>query len=126
MRAIDTNVLVRLVRSDHEEQTAAAARYVEEGAWVSTVALAEAVWVLGAVYGRTAKELATIVEMLLANDRLVFQDAEAVEEALVQFKAQLALGFSDCLLVALAKNVGHTPLGTFDRKLSKLPGAERI
>lgn len=126
MRAVDTNVLVRLIRRDDEKQAAAADEYIAEGAWVSSVALAEAIWVLGTVYGRNAKEQARTVEMLLAHGRIVLQDAEAVETALELFRAHPTLDFSDCLLVALARQAGHTPMGTFDRKLSKLPGAERI
>jgi predicted nucleic-acid-binding protein len=126
MRAVDTNVLVRLIRRDDEAQVVAAERYIEGGVWVSTLALAEAIWVLGSVYEADGRELARIVEMLLENGRLVIQDVAAVELALASFKTNSSLSFSDCLMVALAKKSGHLPLGTFDRKLSKLPGAERI
>jgi predicted nucleic-acid-binding protein len=126
MHAVDTNVLVRLITRDDEAQAAAAAQYVEKGAWVSTLALAEAVWVLGTNFGRTPRELARIIEMLLGNGRLVIQDASSIEDALELFRAHPSVGFSDCLHVALAKNAGHAPLGTFDRKLARLPGTERI
>jgi len=36
------------------------------------------------------------------------------------------VGFSDCLLLELARKAGHLPLGTFDRNLSKLPGAQSL
>jgi predicted nucleic-acid-binding protein len=49
MHAIDTNVLVRLVTRDDPCQTSAADAFVEKGAWVSILALAEASWVLTAV-----------------------------------------------------------------------------
>ena len=126
MPAVDTNVLVRLIRRDDAQQTQAAERYVEKGAWISTLALAEAVWVLGSVYDANAQELARVVEMLLANGRLVIQDSEAVEDALGSFKSNPSLSFSDCLIVALAKKTGHIPLGTFDKKLCRLPGAEKL
>jgi predicted nucleic-acid-binding protein len=126
MRAVDTNVLVRLIRRDDDEQVAAAERYIEGGVWVSTQALAEAIWVLGSVYEADARELARTLEMLLENGRLVLQDVAAVELALELFRSNLALSFSDCLMVALARKAGHSPLGTFDKKLSKLPGAEKI
>ncbi len=50
MRAVDTNVLVRLVTRDHPRQVAAAEAYVSRGAWVPQVVLVEAVWVLTSVY----------------------------------------------------------------------------
>jgi len=37
-----------------------------------------------------------------------------------------ALGFSDCLVLEIARKAGHTPLGTFDRNLSRIEGAERL
>ncbi len=42
------------------------------------------------------------------------------------FRRRPALGFSDCLLLELARKAGHLPLGTFDRELSKLDGAQKL
>ena len=49
MRAIDTNVLVRLITRDDARQAASADIFVKKGGWVSVLALAEATWVLAAV-----------------------------------------------------------------------------
>ena len=65
MRAVDTNVLVRLLARDDARQVAAAERSAEGGVWVSTLALAESVWVLAAVYDRGPAEIASAVETLL-------------------------------------------------------------
>jgi predicted nucleic-acid-binding protein len=65
VRAVDTKVLVRLVTRDDPRQVAAAEAFVDRGAWVSHVALAEAIWVLTAVYGLDAPAIATAIEMLL-------------------------------------------------------------
>jgi predicted nucleic-acid-binding protein len=126
MRAIDTNVLVRLVTRDDATQALRADRLVERGAWVSVVALAEALWVLGSVYGLNAPDLATAVEMLLAHKDLTLQDSDAVEAALHLFRSRPALGFSDCLMLELARKAGHLPLGTFDRTLGKIEGAQKL
>ena len=63
MRAIDTNVLVRLIARDDAAQTALADAFVEKGAWVPLLALAETALVLDAVYARTAEQIATCVDM---------------------------------------------------------------
>ena len=34
--------------------------------------------------------------------------------------------FHDCLMLEAARKAGHLPLGTFDRALGRLPGAERL
>jgi predicted nucleic-acid-binding protein len=126
MRAIDTNVLVRLITRDDSRQAAAAEAFVENGAWVSVLALAEATWVLATVYELSSTDLAKMIEMLLDHRDLVLQDSEAVQEALKLFQAKPALGFSDCMMLHLARKAGHLPLGTFDRGLAKVDGAQKL
>jgi predicted nucleic-acid-binding protein len=126
MRAIDTNVLVRLVTRDDARQAAAAEGFVETGAWISVVVLVEASWVLSTVYELSAKDLAKAIEMLLQHRDFVIQDAEAVASALELFREKPALGFSDCLILQLARKAGHLPLGTFDRGLSKVERAQKL
>ena len=126
MRAADTNVIVRLVTRDDARQTAAAEAFVAKGAWVSHLALAEATWVLAAVYERDASQVATAVDMLLNHRELVLQDEDAVAPALANFRKRPALGFSDCLMLEIARKAGHLPLGTFDRDLGRLDGAEQL
>lgn len=126
MRAVDTNVLVRLIARDDSRQTASAEAFVEKGAWVSVLALAESTWVLSSVYQLSSKDLGQAIEMLLNHRDLVLQDREAVTWALELFRAKPALGFSDCLMLQLARKAGHLPLGTFDRNLSKVDGAQKL
>lgn len=123
MRAVDTNVLVRLITRDDAKQVAAADAFVEMGAWVSVLALVEAAWVLSAVYGRSARDIGNAVEMLLSHRSLTLQDQDVVATALQNFRKRPGLGFSDCMLLELARKAGHLPLGTFDRALGKLDGA---
>jgi len=125
MRAVDTNVLVRLITRDDARQAATADAFVEKGAWVSVLALAESTWVLATVYKLNAASLATAIEMLLNHEDLTLQDADAVAAALDLFRARPSLGFSDCLMLQLARKVGHLPLGTFDRNLCKIEGAHK-
>jgi predicted nucleic-acid-binding protein len=126
MRAVDTNILVRLITRDDARQAASADNFVAKGAWVSVLALAEAMWVLAAVYQRNAAAIVTAVEMLLNHRSLVLQDADVVEAALDLFRSRPALGFSDCLMLQLARKAGHLPLGTFDRHLGKIEGAQKL
>ncbi len=126
MRAIDTNVLVRLITGDDARQAAAAVDFVHSGAWVSHLVLAETSWVLTSVYDLGPEQVASAVEMLLDHQDLTVQDADVVARALVLFREHPALGFSDCLVVEVARQAGHVPLGSFDRDLSKLDGVERI
>jgi predicted nucleic-acid-binding protein len=126
MRAVDTNVLIRLITGDNASQTAVAERFIEEGAWVSVLAVAETAWVLGNWYKQSDAEIAAAVEMLLTHKDLVLQDSEVVAAALDLYKSRPALGFSDCLMLHLARKAGHQPLGTFDRALARVEGAQKL
>ena len=61
MHAVDTNVLVRLLVRDDARQATAAETFVAKGAWVSTLVLAETLWVLDAVYQRSPAQIAHAV-----------------------------------------------------------------
>lgn len=126
VRAVDTNVLVRLVTRDDAKQVAAAEAFVARGAWVPHLVLAEATWVLVSVYERGPEAIATVVEMLLNHQHLTLQDPEVVAAAVERFRRRPAVGFSDCLVLEVARKAGHLPLGTFDRDLGKLDGVERL
>ena len=126
MRAVDTNVLVRLITRDDSRQAASAENFIEKGAWVSMLALAETTWVLSTVYELNSKDLANAIAMLLDHRDLVLQDPEAVEGALKLFRARPALGFSDCLMLQLARKAGHLPLGTFGRNLARIDGTQKL
>lgn len=126
MRAVDTNVLVRLVTRDDARQLAFAEAFVEPGAWVPQLVLAETVWVLETAYHLKPAQLIAGIEKLLGLAQLTLQDADAVVAALATYRRQPALGFSDCLVLEIARSAGHLPLGTFDRTLGKLDGAQRL
>ena len=126
MRAVDTNVLVRLMTRDDAKQVTRAEAFVANGAWVPQLAVAEATWVLASVYDRDSEAIATAVEMLLSHEHLTMQDGEVVAAAIAQFRRQPKVGFSDCLMLEVARKAGHTPLGTFDRDLGRVDGAQRL
>lgn len=126
MRAVDTNAVVRLLVRDDAKQARAAEEFIASGAWVSQLVLAETVWVLDARYERSAAQIAQAVEMLLNHKDLTLQDADVVLCALEQFRKHPKVGFSDCLVLEIARKAGHLPLGTFDRDLSRCNSAQRL
>ncbi len=126
MRAADTNVLLRIIVRDDPRQVETAESFIEQGAWVSILALAETVWNLGSNYDQGVDAIVRAVNMLLSHERLVLQDADVVEAALDLFRSRPSLGFSDCLMLEMARKAGHLPLGTFDRRLARIPGAVRL
>ena len=123
MRAIDTNVLVRLLVRDDARQARLADAFVAAGAWISHLVLAETLWVLESVYERSHAHMAAAVEVLLSHESLVVQDSDVVRAALAHYQARPRLGFSDCMVLEIARKAGHQPLGSFDKALARLPGA---
>jgi predicted nucleic-acid-binding protein len=126
MRAVDTNILVRLIVRDDAAQVSAAERFIATGAWVSHLVLAETVWVLDAVYERSSEQIGTALDMLLNHKELSLQDADVVTAALEHFRKVPTLGFSDCLVLEIARKAGHLPFGTFDRDLARVDGVQRL
>jgi predicted nucleic-acid-binding protein len=126
MRAIDTNVLVRLATRDDAGQVAVAESFVAGGAWVPHLVLAETVSVLSAVYHLSPGAIAKAIEMFLDHKDLTFQDPDVIAAALQSYRKGPRIGFSDCLVLEVARKAGHLPLGTFDRDLGKLEGAQKL
>jgi predicted nucleic-acid-binding protein len=126
MRAADTNVIVRIIARDDERQVPLADAFIARGAWVSHLVLVESAWVLGRAYNLGHAEIATAIEMLLNHTTISLQDADVVAAALNQYRRRPSLGFSDCLVIEIARKAGHLPLGTFDKNLGKHEDSERL
>jgi predicted nucleic-acid-binding protein len=126
MLAIDTNVLVRLLARDDEDQVRSAEAFIGKGAWVSHLVLAETIWVLDSVYEMSRSRLAVAVEMLLNHRDLSIQDADVVAASLEHFRRWSTVQFSDCLVLEIARKAGHLPVATFDRNFSKLDSVQRL
>lgn len=126
MRAIDTNVLVRLLTRDEAEQTERAERFVAPGAWVSHAVLIETVWVLESVFDLGPGAIATAVEMLLDHAQLAIQDPDVVLAAVATYRTHEGVEFSDCLILESARKAGHLPLGTLDGALARVDRTEGV
>jgi predicted nucleic-acid-binding protein len=126
MRAVDTNVVLRVITRDDAQQAVSADAFIAKGAWVSHVVLAEALWVLRSVHRLEHDQVAAAVDMLLNHESFTLQDADVVLAALESYRRRPPLGFTDCLVLEIARKAGHLPFGTFDKNLSRLDGAERL
>ncbi len=127
MRAVDTNVVVRLIIRDDRAQVAAAEAYIAKGgAWVSHLVLVEVAWVLGSTYQLDRRQIARAMELLLEQEHLAVDAPEIVAAAVGLYRQSGGPDFADCLIVEAARRAGYLPVGTFDRKLARVAGAEQI
>ncbi len=126
MRAVDTNVLVRMLVRDDLEQAKLADTFVRPGAWVSLLVLLETIWVLTVSYRRTPQQLTRTFEVLLDHESLVLQEPEVVRRVVTLSRQSASVGLGDLLILEVARQHGHSPLATFDRAFAKLDGALRL
>lgn len=128
MRALDTNLLVRIITRDDAGQTAAVEQLLSEPSrtWFVPVTVAlELEWVLRSKYGQRRAAVAEVFDRMLRNAALTMQHEDALEIALDMFIEQDA-DMADCLHLALAETAGHLPLVTLDNDAAALPGAELL
>ena len=127
MTGLDTNVLVRYITQDDPVQSPKANEIIDRRltpqnpGFVSTVAMAETVWVLDRAYGLSAKQIAAIVERILQVDVLIVENEQEVFSAMIALKKGLG-SFSDALIAALGARAGCSFTLSFDQKASRLPG----
>jgi predicted nucleic-acid-binding protein len=126
MRAVDTNLLVRVLARDDARQLAIAEAFIESGAWISQLVLAEAIWVLRANYAFGHEQIVQAIEMVLGHAHFFLEAPDVVAMALDEYRRRPSLRYFDCLILATARKAGHLPLGTFDKSLATLDGAVRL
>lgn len=105
MIAIDTNVLLRYLLRDDEEQAERARRIVEgdERVLITDLVLAETTWTLaGRRYRATRADLIDLINNLLQDSNVRFEDDEVVWSALQAFRGTEA-DFADALILCKAR-----------------------
>lgn len=127
MIGLDTNILVRYIVQDEAVQARTATEIVEQRlseqnpGFISTVVMAETVWVLGRAYRFAGAAIATVVERMLQADVFVVESEAQVFCAMIALREGLG-SFADALIAALAGDAGCSVTLTFDRKALRLPG----
>ena len=128
MKALDTNLLVRIITRDDAGQTAAVERLLAEPGqtWFVPVTVAlELEWVLRSKYKQRPAVVGEVFDRLIGNAALTMQHEDALELALDMF-AEESADLADCMHVALASMAGNLPFVTLDQDAAELPGAELL
>lgn len=119
MVGLDTNVLVRYLSRDDENQWQQASQLIESGqlCFIANIVLCELVWVLrGNPYKFGKDEILNTLEMMLQSPAFEFENRSAVYQALHRAKQGRA-DFSDYLIGVSARQAGCQETMTFDQKL---------
>ena len=125
MRAVDTNVLVRILVDDPGERAetgaARALLLAEKTVLVQEMVLAELTWVMSTSYGFTRPAIAHILATVIGHPRYSLERPALASAALALY-VKSNVDFADCLILAGAGE-RNCELLTFDKKLAKLDGA---
>ena len=120
MRAVDTNVVVRYLMADDEEQFVRARRVFEAGEVVIlTSVLLETEWVLRSNFGLKRDAIVHALRQLAALDGVYVEDATRLFRALDL--ASDGLDFADAL--HLTGSTGCAAFISFDRPLARRAAA---
>jgi predicted nucleic-acid-binding protein len=117
MRAIDTNIVVRLAARDDQAQLAIAQEIVSAQFLLIPSVVLEAVWTLNSVYGFSRNRIAEEIGKIVALETALVVSGEAMEWALERFVQ--GADFADMLHAILAWSHGATSFVTFDREVAK-------
>jgi predicted nucleic-acid-binding protein len=119
MIGLDTNILVRYLTRDDEQQWQRATTVIQQNqpCFITNIVLCELVWVLrGGNYGFCKDEIIRVLEAMLHSAAFEFEDRSTVDQALQRYKQGKA-DFSDYLIGAVSRQAGCTETVSFDSKL---------
>lgn len=126
MIALDTNVIVRYLVQDDEEQSPRATRVIQEAVegeveiFLSSVVMCELVWVLEVAYRRPRNDIVGALDRIVSTRGFVVGDRDAVFRALERYRSGGG-DFADHLIGAQALDAGADRVMTFDRALLGFP-----
>jgi predicted nucleic-acid-binding protein len=131
MLGIDTNVLVRFLVGDDQEQFERARRLIKrevhnaEPIVISLVVLLETEWVLRSRYELPKEEIIAALSSLLDSVELQIEDEPSVEQAVFNWRDS-NVELADCLINAHNLALGCRATATFDERAAKLAGFEAL
>ena len=123
MKALDTNVLVRFLVKDDEQQAKAAYRRFKEAEtnkevlFIPVLVVLETVWVLESVYKVTKQEILDSIDELLLMPILEFEAQSAIM-SFVSSARESKMDLSDLLIANSARFSGCECVLTFDKRAS--------
>ena len=131
-RFIDTNVFIYHLTANHPEYSPRCTALMEriEAGEVEVVtavtAIDEALRVLTKEFGHERADAAQKMAVLMSQPEIGIDHRAEVLTSIAFWAANGPLSFVDCYHLALAKALGMTEIYTFDRKMDRFPGVERV
>ncbi|MBE9170019.1 PIN domain-containing protein [Pleurocapsales cyanobacterium LEGE 06147] len=121
---VDANILLRLITNDPPEMAARVASFVERAEQgevilkVSSIVVAEVIWVLISFYGYSREQVADVLIALLTTEGVILESAEQIIAALDRMAA-VNVDFVDAYLAEIARRENDS-VASFDRDFKRL------
>ena len=121
MIGIDTNILVRYITQDDQQQSKKASHFIEtqltkeSPGIISKIVLCELAWVLSTAYTYPKKQIAEVIQQILITQEFLIEDSENAFKALKLYQNKSA-GFADCFLAQTHQVIGAEYTISFDKK----------
>jgi predicted nucleic-acid-binding protein len=131
MPGLDTNVLVRWLVADDEDQVTRAQRLFEDARarqiplFIPATVTLELEWVLRSCYRFDKAIVLQTFNALLETQEIEFHSEAALEHALHLYRLGIA-EFADCFHAGICCATDRTPLLTFDEKAARLPQVQLV
>lgn len=117
--SVDTNILIRIVAPDDEEQYRRALSLILNGDdyYIDDYVVMETVYVLEKEkYSR--REIVDSLSCLFKNDVFIYNE-KFFKLVFERYLSRPSLSFNDCVIEARVKEKNALPLWTFDRKFAR-------
>lgn len=119
MRIVDTNIILRFLLKDDEKQSPESLAIINNNEiFIPNEVFVEAIYVLRTVYKFPKEEINNIIQDLLSEENVVFQNKDVIETTISTYVAK-NIDIVDCMLYAYKKCESHD-IETFDKDLKKL------
>lgn len=129
---VDTNVILRFILQDHPEHSPSANEFFQQleredviGALLEPVVF-EVVFTLQRYYKFPRHEIVDLLNSLLANSGIVFEQQDRFDRVLSLYQQEAGLSIVDCYLAVVAIESGISKVASFDRKIGRVQGVTRF
>lgn len=129
---VDTNIICRHALQDHDDHSPRANQLFlklargEEFVYCPPTAIFEAIHIMHGRNKAPRAEVESYFNIILKYPGLETYGLSSVIDALAFWQSNPRLDFADCYHLALAEELGMTQIYSFDKKMDRYPGVERI
>jgi predicted nucleic acid-binding protein len=124
---VDANILIRLLVNEPHDLALRVLEILEAAStrgvrlYVSSLTIAEVVYVLESFYGWERAAIADDLIDLVANARFWFPESTVLLHALQRYRDIRQLHFADAYVAAIALSRQHGTVISFDREFRRVP-----